>query len=475
LLFDSKIAVDCCVRNEKEPLCALVLQAPGQSNGKEGGVKLFLSEKPKHVLPFKIGVDIDNRSRMALLEKIYWIFQRYTDERERKVGRFFNDIQAFGSANIVRARMLKLMQADLIRFNLYQEYKFKAYHHLKKSRRRWLYDNADILKHELLDFIDTQEKTFFIPKAIKQLDIEKEKKVFLAGLLIFLSPERHFEYRESSAFSKLLRDPRKEKLMGDCNQICTLYLALYATRFPIDDWQIRILPGHVCLHYQGIDIEATNASTKHYKTGEILPVTEMISTNMLDISDKSERRHEIDPQTFSLGAKLVSIVSSNQTLAQKNLRIAYHNLGVRTLKQNNFIRASRYFIQAREPNSVQNVWKTAVYYYLKQKEFSKALKYAKKSNDTSLQTTILHDQAILLLKQKNFTRAEKLFRRIGDTKGQKAVWQNQLFELNKSLKNCKTIDDFRKKKSTLKKMKALSQKLNNTKAKAFCDDILERI
>ena len=411
---------------------------------------------------------------MSFFDKIYWWFSPYTDEPERKVGRFFMLLSYFNNREI-KQRLKKLMQSDLIRLNLYQEHKFKGYKNLSKNQRKKLYTNANTLQQSFLRFYETNQTAFVVPAPLKKIDVPEEKKIFLVALLEFLSPHRNFEYRESAAFSRLLRNPNNEKLVGDCNQICTLYLALYSLKFPIDDFKIKILPNHVCLHYQGIDLEATNGTLKNYRSGETLPVTEMVSTNMLDVSDKSQKQQTIDPKTFATGAKLVFLISSSRTLAEKNLRIAYHNLGVQFLKQDKFDIAAVYFRDAKEPKQVEVVWQSAVKYWLDRKKFKRALKYAKKSKDKKIRELVLQNHGVFLLNKKKYREAEKKFVKIGDTKSQKIVWQNELYELNKKLKRCKTIEDFRGKKSTLKQMKKLAYKLDNLKVKQFCDDILKKL
>ena len=61
---------------------------------------------------------------------------------------------------------------------------------------------------------------------------------------------------ESSTFGKLLRNPNRESLIGDCNQIVTLYIALFALKFDVQLLQLKTYPGHVALHFDGIDVEA---------------------------------------------------------------------------------------------------------------------------------------------------------------------------------------------------------------------------
>lgn len=411
---------------------------------------------------------------MNIFQKLYWTFSPYTDPQEKKIARFFESALRESSAGLLEHELKTLMQEDLIRLNLYQERLFKGYKNITKWKRKRLYQNAFWLKSLFKNFVATSPN-IHIPKALQDLSVSQEKKHVLACILQFLSPEQYYQYEKSAAFSKLLRDPRKETIIGDCNQICTLYLALYALKFSVSDFQVRILKDHICLHYQGIDIEATSGTITHYSEGKILPVTELISTNILDVSDTSESQQKVSARNFAKAAKCVFAISSEKAIAQHNLFVAYHNLGTEALKRKRFEKAFAYFSKSHAPEQAQNVWKSAVKHFLQEKNFSKALSYAKKSQEKNLRTIVLKNEALHLIEKKNYSKAQQKLSVIGDQKSLQFLWKKQLFELNESLKNCKKVSDFRQKKSTLKKMKSLAQKTHQSKIIAFCDNILKHL
>lgn len=412
---------------------------------------------------------------MNIFSRIYWFFSLYTDSTEKKMARFLEEVDRAGSPGLLRQKLLQLLQEDMVRFNLYQEWKFKGYKHLRKSKRKKLYRNAAKLKEAFLTFYEAHKEKIQVSPSLAETRHSVEKQKYVACMMYFLSPNHHYQYLESAAFSKLLRDPNKEKLIGDCNQICTLYLAMYSWKFPLDDWNIKLLPGHVCLHWGGIDIECTNATVHNYEEKKVQPMQEMITTNILDVSEAKQKQFAISPQNFALGAKFVNQISSNRAIAESNLKAAYHNLAIDSLKHQGFKNAAHYFRLAREADQVENVWRQAVQYYLDKKNFSTALRYAKQSADRGLAKIVLKNQGYDLLKKKNYRAALNKFRAIHDRDGEKAVQQQQLFDLNQKVKYCKTIADFKSKKSVLKQMRRLAQKIHNHDVLKFCDDVLRQI
>jgi hypothetical protein len=412
---------------------------------------------------------------MNIFSRIYWFFSLYTDPTEKKMAKFLAEVDRAGSARLLGQKLIQLLQQDMIRFNLYQEWKFKGYKHLKKSKRKKLYRNADKLKGAFLNFYEQHKEKILVSPSLAATQHSVEKQKYVACMMYFLSPNHHYEYLESAAFSRLLRDPNKEKLIGDCNQICTLYLAVYSWKFPLADWNIKLLPGHVCLHWGGIDIECTNATVHNYEEKKVQPVQEMITTNILDVSEAKQKKFLISPKNFALGAKFVHQISSNRDIAEKNLKAAYHNLAIEELNHNSFKNAAHYFHLARENDQIENVWRQAVQYYLDKKNFSTALRFAKQSSDRELAKIVLKNQGYELLKKKNYRAALSKFRAIHDRDGQKAVQQQELYDLNQQLKRCKTIADFKSKKSTLTKMRKLAYEIPNHDVLKFCDDVLRQI
>lgn len=346
---------------------------------------------------------------LKFLKAIIGFFSIYTDPFEKKVDRFFKKLSAGSTPERTKEKLLALMQEDIVRLNLFLERKFKGYKKTKKSYRKKLYQNAELLKEDFLKYYQNNHEHFKQFIKTKGVFVD-ESFIYLSGIMHYLKPGKHFEYREGSAFEKLLRDPKKTTLIGDCNQIVTLYIYLYSLKYPITDFKIKLIPGHVCLHFKGMDVEATSGRFHHYKKFAYLSgVEEIIPTNILDISDKEEGKYKVSLENILKASEVAYILSSHREIVEQNLKVAYHNLTMSLIKQ---------------------------------KRFSKAEEIAKKSGSESLK---------------------------------KAVLQSRLHALSLQIKKCKTVADFREKKSILKQMLELATKLQNHKVIKFCEDVLSKI
>ncbi len=288
---------------------------------------------------------------MNILSKILWevfaFFTPFVDPFEMKVNGFCNWVTSYRSKFDVEKKLLVLMQKNLIVTSIWFEKRYKNYTYLTKSRRRAIYKNAKLM---MVDFDSFSAKT----NSSITNDLNG-KKQYIQELMDYFTPNRgKYVYKEGVSFGKLLTNPATDKYVGDCNQIVTLYSSFYARKFAITDLQIKLIPGHVCLHFQGDDVEATNGSWQKYdKFDYIAPITELVSTNLLDISEQGERTEGIDPEIFVKGAQLAAVLSQKRDIVEKNVKISYYNLCVRAL-QSKDIRKALFYAQKNGDNQLLN-------------------------------------------------------------------------------------------------------------------------
>lgn len=268
---------------------------------------------------------------LNLLRKIFYFFSPYVNAFERRVDRFFRNIKSTSGVLVVNADLLKLMQEDLVGVSVWAERKYKGYKYLKKSVRRKLYANRNLIVQKFEEFCSAH-----VP------DERDERLRYLRQIAAFLRPGGVYEYLDTASFGKLLVNPDEGKMIGDCNQIVTFYIYLYSLKFSIQDLHIKILPEHVCLHFQSIDVECTSGDFLKYENGEVLPVTEIVSTNLLDMSDFRERMGKISERDMVKAAQLAYAISSMKEVVEKNLQVAYHNLAVACLQEDDFAGAMFY-------------------------------------------------------------------------------------------------------------------------------------
>jgi hypothetical protein len=292
---------------------------------------------------------------MSFLKSLFAFFSPYAHPLERKVDRFFKRVSTNMNVFEVRQRLQDLMQENLVVVNLFMEYRFKGYKYLNKRFRRQLYHDVgrliEVFNEEVSDlsFEDEDLKAFLGAVDLNYQPHLKEKLIFLTKIMWFFRPGRYYSYIKTASFGKLLRDPKREKLEGDCNQIVTLYAFFYSLKYPISDLEIKLLPEHVCLHFQGIDIEATTANYVKYKDFEhLLPITELISTNLLDLADFRENIDQISPRSVVKSAELAYSISSLKSLVQKNLKVSYQNLALYSADSGDYDAADFFAVKSKD-------------------------------------------------------------------------------------------------------------------------------
>jgi len=399
------------------------------------------------------------------------LFTKYVHPVEKKIDRFFDKINSRTPHKKVEKQLLKFMQKDLIVLNLWLEKKFKGYSGLTKKRRASLYKNV---KFMVQDFQEDVAKNIITPEKLHEqllildLDLnadEIQKLTYLMAIMHFLRPGHHYEYLESASFDKLLVDPENEIMMGDCNQIVTIYIYLYSLMYPVDDLELKLLPGHICLHFNGIDIEATTGSFHKYQTyDDIIPVTEIISTNLLDVHDYREERYKLSARTVLKSANLAFLLSSKRELVEKNLNIAYRNLGVAAANINDFKAAIYYLKEAGAKDLLKNIYHNAALYYSKKANFDKAHYYAEKTKIPKLMRTVTDRKAAYYYKKGDFTEAISLYESLENQQMLKACYQQEYNQLLQKVKNIKTLKEQKRNKQIYQKLLKLAKLADNQKA-----------
>lgn len=419
---------------------------------------------------------------MKFFKWFFGLFSPYVHPFERKVDKFFKGIKSTDSISSVRGRLLKLMQKNLLVVNVWMEKKFKGYKYLTKGARRKMYEDAEIIKKKLKEYSAAHPADLSIVKNLvseagcKFPQGQKEQMLYLYEIMQFLKPGLYFKYIKTASFGKLLRNPNNMKLEGDCNQIVTLYIYLFSLKFPLQELSIKLLPEHVCLHFRGVDIEATNATFQHYSENlEVLPVTEIISTNLLDLSDFREDVQVISEREMVKSAQLAYALSSLKSLVAKNLNIAYRNMGIAAMKSNNFDSAVFYFEKVGDRDLILSAYHNAAVYFMKIKDFKKAKFYASKSGKNDLENVVMHNQAVSYYQKGRIDAALKLFKSLGDDEMVKACLGKQFNELRKKVAHVKTVARAKKHRYTYLKMLDLAKEMGDSELEKNIKNTLDQM
>ena len=407
---------------------------------------------------------------MAIIKQIYYLFSTYTDSTERKIGSFFKSLNEDDSSREVSQRLIKLMQLDLVKINLLSEQKYKGYKYLTKSKRRFLYQNADLISSDFNDFLKSHEpREDDILAEIRATNPStsgyiayRDQLIYLKSIMDYLSPNNgKYGYRESSTFGELLKDPKSNTMLGDCNQIVTLYIYLYSKKFDINNLQLKTYPGHVALHFHGIDIEATNGEFKNYQHDgqRIIPVQEIVSINLLDTTDHYYKTHKIDPKSQLESARLALLVSSERQVTIKNLEIAYHNTINSLLKENDYDMALKYAKQSKDLSLIQTVGYNGAIYFIDQKNYGTAEKFAQYSSKKSeLIRSIDHNRAVYYFSKGDFHKAIAQYKKLGGHQDDINKCYIGLFvNEQKKLGKIATVQDIKDNRSTINNMRHLAK------------------
>ncbi len=417
---------------------------------------------------------------MKFFKWIFYLFSPCVNSFERKVNKFFKHIKSTDSISSVRKDLLALMKENLIVVNVWLEKKFKGYTYLKKDVRRKMYEDTKKIVAKLNGHSKKNAvKISLVKGALEDAglalpDAHNEKIKYLYEIMQFLRPGQYYKYIKTASFGKLLMDPAEKKLEGDCNQIVTLYIYLYSLKFPIEELQIKLLPEHVCLHFNGIDIEATNGTFQKYKdNSDVLPVTEIISTNLLDLLDFREEVQSISPRIIVKSAQLAYAISSLKPLVAKNLNVAYHNLAIGAMKANDFDVAIFYVQKTHDRDLLLKIYHNATLYFMKHNNFGKARFYADKSMDRDLLKIVKHNEGVYYYKKNNIDKALKVFSDLGDEEMKKACYGKQYNELAKRVSGDKTLTQIKKNHDVYQKMLGLAQKMGDSKLASSVRKTLE--
>ncbi|MBD3270237.1 hypothetical protein GF376_01810 [Candidatus Peregrinibacteria bacterium] len=345
-----------------------------------------------------------------------------------------------------------------------------------------MYKHLEIIVEKFLAFSAKNEVSDEVLKAIlsekglsfNQVDLPKLK--YMVKIMTFLRPGKIYEYLEGASFGKLLKNIKKEKMIGDCNQITTFYVFLYSLKYPIKELQIKLPKDHVCLQFKGIDIEATNGTFQKYTEYEyILPITELISTNLLDVSDFRDKQIKVDPNEFLKGAQLAFNISSKREIVQKNLKSAYNNVAVDALNANNFKTAEFFFNKINDQEALKSVYHNAVIYFVKQNNFSKARYYQSKTHDQELKKYVDEREAFYYFDKNKNSKALDLFKKMGNDRMVKACYGREYNKIQKKVKGLNTISQMKSHKSDYRKMVDLAKKMGDYNLAGEVEKILKQL
>lgn len=418
-----------------------------------------------------------------MLEPIWNPFSGFADKQEKRVDKFLRKIAVVNIFESQRV-LVDLMQKNMVILNLFLESKFKGYKYLKKGARKKMYRNAERIGYAFLNYANSMKiNEEALKTRIKELGLsipqgpgEMEKLKYFAMIMSFLrpgsgdakGPGNYYQYLEGASFGKLLVDiDRGQKMIGDCNQIVTFYVYLYSLRYEVKDLQIKLPKGHVCLHFKGIDIEATSGGFAAYKEYEwLLPIVELVSTNLLDVSDFRDKQLQISAREYLKGSQLAYNISSQREIVAKNLAVSYYNLAIEMMKQEDFETAEFFLNKSgradpEERELHQAIYHNATIYFVKRNNFQKARYYAEKSSEPEMKKYVEEKEAFYYFERDSLDKARQLFQNSGNTEMVKATYAKEYNKVQARVAGLRDISTMKAHKSDYQKMLELAHRMED--------------
>lgn len=392
---------------------------------------------------------------MGLFTRLYYLVKPYTNAKERRVALFFGGLTERSSLASTRTQLIELLQQNIAVINLWSEYKYKGYTYLTKRERKKLYTNLGVITFEF----DRFWQSYHSPEG-------DERRRLLNAIMEYCSgPRGVYQYRASSSFGRLLVNPREGPLVGDCNQIVTLYIYLYSRYFTVNDLRLRLLPGHVALHYNGDDIEATTGTIAHYgheKNNTLMPIEEIVSINLLDTTDEYLATHSIAPKDFLQSARFASVLSHDREIVNRNLEAAYITITKQRMDSHNYAQALAFAKQSRDVELLAAVGHNGALYFMDRHQFATARQYA---GYALKRADLIHDsyeaEGAYYYNRKKFTEALKAFETAGNRQAVAKCYEGLFFAAQDTLPKQLTSENVRNYRKQIARMRDYAKRSGN--------------
>jgi len=246
--------------------------------------------------------------------------------------------------------------------------------------------------------------------------------------------------------------------------------------------QIKLMEKHVCLHFKGIDIEATAGTfAKYEKYLHLLPVVELIPTNLLDVSDFRDKQIKVDPRHLLKSAQLAYNLSTDRELVSENLKVSYHNVAVDALNADDFEMAIFFAEKAGTSGDLQiatlinTIIHNAIVYYVKAHDFTKARYYLGKSGESDLQKYVDENEAYYWFDQGILDRAREIFERTGNRQMVKACWAREYNKIQARVAGLKDLASMKSHRWDYQKMLELARKMEDDALADNLSDLLRKL
>ncbi len=405
----------------------------------------------------------------------------YENKIEKRVDKVLSKVKLGKSNSRYRERLVDLFFEFPFETAIWLEYKYKGYRFLKKSKRRKMYEVAELIEEDFLEWMekhpyDAEKVEMTVPERLVN---EKEEQDVWKLMMIGEFSKGRYKYRESSAFWKLFPARYGEegmKMIGDCNQIVTFYVGMFAIVGDVEDLEIRVLPNHVCLHIHGLDYEATNGTFKDYKDkGYLVDCENILAINLLDITDPSEKKWDVSEVNTAKMQAVAAMFEVEAEIVEKNLIVTYKNMGIFYMNSRKWDQARKHFRLAQAEDLERMAYHNEVVWLLGLKKYKKAIRVAHKGGLEEIEEQVRREYIVDLAKKRNWKKGMAEARKLGDKELIKYVYGKEFEYLYAKVDDVDTVKGARKYKSTYKRLLFLAKKLGDKKAEESVRSIMRKI
>ena len=247
----------------------------------------------------------------------------------------------------------------------------------------------------------------------------------------------------------------------------------------MSDLKVRQLPGHVALHYQGIDIEATNGTFQNYThtLGSIIsPIEEIVSINLLGTTDAYLATHKIAPEEFLQSARFAYMLSGQRDIAIKNLDAAYGRLVNQLMKQHNYTQALKIAKASKDATLIGIVGHNGAVHSMTQYHFDAARRYAQHApKRDQLIRDSYRSEGAYYYDAHRYHDAIKAFKKYGDQSLVKRCYEALYFDEQRKLGHKITTESIKKHSSSVKRMHTYAKKSQNKKLQDAAGNFLKHL
>ncbi len=421
-----------------------------------------------------------------MLKKVRATFSPYVNDFEKAADAFLSSLGSNSDQEQVRKNVVALMQNDAASFLLWCERKLKNYASLTKETRSGMYGNLKAIKssfqsYSFMQVPDVDQIYFELFE--KEINTEKLKDYnkqlqYLKQIMEYFRNQVAYEPKKAQGFGALLKNPKTSQLSGDNHQVAILYAYLYALKFDVSDLQVKITPNRVCLHFEGADIDLVYGTFERYinELYEIMPITEALVLNLLDIPDEVEEAFSVSPKSLAKLAELAQLLSDRTEIVEQNRKVAFRKILLHHLEKQDFEKAMRFAQEAEDTEAIQHVALKAAAFYLKKDDFIEAHKYAKQTKDAEgIAKKIYEKEGISYFNKKNYIRAGEKFKKAGNKEFLKKCYAGLFFQEQAKIKHIKLLSQLKENKKTLLQMKLYAEKSGDQKLVKYIQGLLDQV